>query len=123
MGTSTIFIIIIVLGIVGYFLEQFLRKKLNMKKRGFFGYKYVNSLHMKLEIVLFFIYFITCFTYVNSENVGYVMFIFFGTLWTLRAWMEWKYDRESKEYILSVIGLVAFIIMISLLLYFQPFLT
>ncbi|EJS68868.1 DUF4181 domain-containing protein [Bacillus cereus] len=123
MGTSTIFIIIIVLGIVGYFLEQFLRKKLNMKKRGLFGYKYVNSLHMKLEIVLFFIYFITCFTYINSENVGYVMFIFFGTLWTLRAWMEWKYDRESKEYILSIIGLVAFIIMISLLLYFQPFLT
>ncbi|MEI5891957.1 DUF4181 domain-containing protein [Bacillus cereus] len=123
MGTSTIIIIIIVLGIGGYFLEQFLRKKLNMKKRGFFGYKHVNSLHVKLEIVLFFIYFITCFTYVNNENVGYVMFIFFGNLWTLRAWMEWKYDRESREYILSIIGLVAFIIMISLLLYFQPLLT
>lgn len=123
MGISAIFIIIIVLGIGGYFLEQFLRKKLNMKKRGFFDYKYVNSLHRKLEIILFFIYFITCFTYVNSENVGYVMFIFFGTLWTLRAWMEWKYDRKSREYILSIIGLFAFIIMISLLLYFQPFLT
>lgn len=123
MGTSTIIIIIIVLGIGGYFLKQFLRKKLNMKKRGFFGYKHVNSLHVKLEIVLFFIYFITCFTYVNNENVGYVMFIFSGNLWTLRAWMEWKYDRESREYILSIIGLVAFIIMISLLLYFQPLLT
>ncbi|EAL12674.1 conserved hypothetical protein protein [Bacillus cereus G9241] len=47
--------------------------------------------------------------------------LLFGTLWTLRAWMEWKYDRESKEYILSIIGLLAFTVMISLLIYFDPF--
>ncbi|ACJ78304.1 hypothetical protein B4153_2962 [Bacillus cereus] len=35
--------------------------------------------------------------------------------------MEWKYDRESKEYILSIIVLLAFIVMISLLIYFDPF--
>ncbi|WP_214328966.1 DUF4181 domain-containing protein, partial [Bacillus paranthracis] len=50
MDISTILIIIIGLGIGGYFLEQFLRRKLNMEKRGFFGYKHVNSLHVKLEI-------------------------------------------------------------------------
>lgn len=120
MGYSTIGIIIIGVCIGGYFLEQFLRRKLNMEKRGFIDYKYVNSLHVKLEIGLFIIYFISCFISVNSENVGYVFFIFFGTLWTLRAWMEWKYDRESKEYILSTIGLFAFITMISLLIYFNP---
>ncbi|PFN27894.1 DUF4181 domain-containing protein [Bacillus cereus] len=126
MGYSTILIIIIGLGIGGHFLEKFLRKKLNMEKGGFFGYKHVNSLHEKLEIILFIIYFISGLIYVNSfenANVGYALFIFLGTLWTLRAWMEWKYDRESKEYILSIIGLVAFIIMISFLLYFDPFST
>ncbi|MED1612082.1 DUF4181 domain-containing protein [Bacillus paranthracis] len=124
MGISTILLIIIGLGIGGYFIEQFLRRKLNMEKRGFFGYKHVNSLHVKLEIGLFFIYFVSSIIYVNSNenaNVGYALFIFFGTLWTLRAWMEWKYDRESKEYILSIIGLLAFIVMISLLIYFDPF--
>ena len=93
-----------------------------MEKRGFFGYKHVNSLHVKLEIVLFIIYFVSSMIYVTSNenaNVGYALFIF-GTLWTLRAWMEWKFDRESKEYILSIIGLFAFVIMISLLLYFDP---
>ena len=83
----------------------------------------MNSLHVKLEIGLFFIYFVSSIIYVNSNenaNVGYALFIF-GTLWTLRAWMEWKYDRESKEYILSIIGLLAFIVMISLLIYFDPF--
>ncbi|AAS41721.1 MULTISPECIES: DUF4181 domain-containing protein [Bacillus] len=123
MRTSTFWIIIFVFCIAGYFFEQFLRRKLNMEKRGFFGYKHVNSLHVKLEIVLFIIYFVSSMIYVTSNenaNVGYALFIFFGTLWTLRAWMEWKFDRESKEYILSIIGLFAFVIMISLLLYFDP---
>ncbi len=94
-----------------------------MEKRGFFGYKHVNSLHVKLEIVLFIIYFVSSMIYVTSnENAKCRVcpFHFFGTLWTLRAWMEWKFDRESKEYILSIIGLFAFVIMISLLLYFDP---
>ncbi|WP_212936999.1 DUF4181 domain-containing protein, partial [Bacillus hominis] len=42
----------------------------------------------------------------------------FITLWVLRAWMEWKYDRESKEYILSIIALVAIVLMVSILFYF-----
>ncbi len=36
MGISTILLIIIGLGIGGYFIEQFLRRKLNIEKRGFF---------------------------------------------------------------------------------------
>ncbi|KZD33442.1 hypothetical protein B4083_3950 [Bacillus cereus] len=34
--------------------------------------------------------------------------------------MEWKYDRESKEYIFSIIGLFAVIFMPSMLFYFVP---
>ncbi|HDX9639590.1 TPA: DUF4181 domain-containing protein [Bacillus mobilis] len=123
MWNSTVWIIIIGIAIGGYFLEQFLRRKLNLEKRGFFGYKHVNSLHVKLEIVLFIIYFVSSMIYINSDenaNIGYAFFIFFAMLWTLRAWMEWKFDRESKEYILSTIGLLAFVVMISLLLYFDP---
>lgn len=92
-----------------------------MKKRGFFQYKHVNSLHVNLEIGLFIIYFMTCFIYVNIENIGYVFFIFFTTLWILRAWMEWKYDRESKEYIISITGLFTVFIVISFLIYFDLF--
>lgn len=80
MWNYTVWIIIIGVGVGGYFLEQFLRKKLNMEKRGFFGYKYVNSLHVKLKIVLFFICFISGIIYVNSYenvNVAYVLFTFF----------------------------------------------
>ncbi|MED1411006.1 MULTISPECIES: DUF4181 domain-containing protein [Bacillus] len=123
MGTSTILIIIIGVCIGGYFLEQFLRKKLNMKKRRLFGYKHVNSLHKKLEIGLIIIYIIaSCYYMFKFENskMAYAIFIYLGITWILRAWMEWKYDRESKEYLLSIMGLVAYIFMISILFYFVP---
>jgi hypothetical protein len=108
---------------VGYFLEQFLRRKLNMEKRGLFGYRYVNSLHVKLEIGLIIMYVIaSCYYMFKFENskMAYAIFTYLGITVILRAWMEWKYDRKSKEYILSIIGLVTYICMISMLFYFVP---
>ncbi|MGK0532585.1 DUF4181 domain-containing protein [Bacillus sp. 'calajunan'] len=124
MGTSTFWIISIIFCIVVYFLDKYLRKKLNMPKSGFWGYKkHVNSLHKKLEIGLMFIYLITSFIFIvkfENVNIAYVIFTYLGGTLILRALMEWKFDRESKEYILSTIGLLAFVVMISLLLYFDP---
>ncbi|MCQ6574471.1 DUF4181 domain-containing protein, partial [Bacillus wiedmannii] len=39
MGTSTFWIISIIFCIIVYFLDKYLRKKLNMPKSGFWGYK------------------------------------------------------------------------------------
>ncbi|ABY43786.1 conserved hypothetical protein [Bacillus mycoides KBAB4] len=124
LRTYTFWIIIFVFCIAGYFLDRFLRKKLNMPKSGFWGYnKYVNSLHKKLEIGLLFVYLIISFIYIfkfESTNIWFIIFTYLGVTWILRTWMEWKYDRESKEYIFSIIGLFAFIFMTSMLFYFVP---
>ncbi|MEX0417926.1 DUF4181 domain-containing protein [Bacillus sp. C30] len=124
MRTYTFWIIIFVFCIAGYFLDRFLRKKLNMPKSGFWGYnKYVNNLHKKLEIGLLFVYLIISFIYIfkfESTNIWFIIFTYLGVTWILRTWMEWKYDRESKEYIFSIIGLFAFIFMTSMLFYFVP---
>lgn len=124
LRTYTFWIIIFVFCIAGYFLDRFLRKKLNMPKSGFWGYnKYVNSLHKKLEIGLLFVYLIISFIYIfkfESANIWFIIFTYLGVTWILRTWMEWKYDRESKEYIFSIIGLFAFIFMTSMLFYFVP---
>ncbi|EJR54939.1 hypothetical protein IIM_01879 [Bacillus cereus VD107] len=120
MGKFVFLIIIIGVCIAGYFLEKFLRKKLNMSKRGFWGYKHVNSLHIKMEIGLFIVYLIASIIYMykfENANMGYALFTYLGITWILRAWMEWKYDRESKEYILSLMGVFAFVFMISMLFY------
>lgn len=124
LRTYTFWIIIFVFCIAGYFLDRFLRKKLNMPKSGFWGYnKYVNSLHKKLEIGLLFVYLIISFIYIfkfENTNIWFIIFTYLGVTWILRTWMEWKYDRESKEYIFSIIGLFAFIFMTSMLFYFVP---
>ncbi|RWS44775.1 DUF4181 domain-containing protein [Bacillus mycoides] len=124
MGTSTFWIISIVFCIAVYFFDKFLRKKLNMPKIGFWGYKkHVNSLHKKLEIGLLFIYLITNFIFIfkfESVNIAYVIFTYLGGTLILRAWMEWKYNRESKDYIFSLIGVFTFVFMTSMLFYFVP---
>ncbi|OAK38292.1 DUF4181 domain-containing protein [Bacillus wiedmannii] len=124
MGTSTFWIISIIFCIIVYFLDKYLRKKLNMPKSGFWGYKkHVNSLHKKLEIGLMFIYLITSFIFIvkfESVNIAYVIFTYLGGTLILRALMEWKFDRESKEYIFSMIGVFTFAVMTSMLFYFCP---
>ncbi|MGD6888033.1 DUF4181 domain-containing protein [Bacillus mobilis] len=124
MGTSTFWIISIIFCIAVYFFDKFLRKKLNMPNRGFWGYKkHVNSLHKKLEIGLLFIYLITSFIFLvkfESVTIAYVIFTYLGGTLVLRAWMEWKFDRESKEYIFSMIGVFTFGFMTSMLFYFFP---
>ena len=99
------------------------KKKIKYGEKRLFGYKHVNSLHVKLEIGLIIIYVISsCYYMFKFENakMAYVMFTYLGISWTLRAWMEWKYDRKSKEYILSITGMVSFILMLSILFYFVP---
>ncbi|WP_144611593.1 DUF4181 domain-containing protein [Bacillus cereus] len=122
MRASTFWIISIIFCIVVYFLDKYLRKKLNMPKSGFWGYKkHVNSLHKKLEIGLMFIYLITSFIFIvkfESVNIAYVIFTYLGGTMILRALMEWKFDRESKEYIFSIIGVFTFAVMTSMLFYF-----
>ncbi|MBU5218445.1 DUF4181 domain-containing protein [Bacillus albus] len=123
MGNSTFWIVIFVFCITGYFFDKYLRKKLNMPKSRFWGYKHVNSLHVKLEVGLFIIYLITSFIYIykfNNTNIGYAIMTYLGVTWILRSWMEWKYDRESKEYIFSIIGLVSFMVMFLILFYLVP---
>ncbi|PGU39519.1 DUF4181 domain-containing protein [Bacillus cereus] len=123
MGNSTFWILIFVFCIAGYFFDKYLRKKLDMPKSRFWGYKHVNSLHVKLEVGLFIIYLITSFIYIykfENANIGYAIITYLGVTWILRSWMEWKYDRESKEYIFSIIGLVSFIVMFLILFYIIP---
>lgn len=123
MGNSTIWIIVISMIIGGYFLEKLLRRKLNTPKGNVWIYKHVNSLHVKLEIGLFIVYLILSFIYLfkaENANIGIVVLIYFGAISLLRVWMEWKYNRETKEYILSIIGFFAFVFMVSMLFYFDP---
>jgi hypothetical protein len=86
-------------------LTFIVRKKLKIKTEPGL-YKYINKTHKWGERVLFLLFAITIliayFGYYYVEL--YIFFVFFFVQSIFRAFMEWKYEREDKEYIISLIG-------------------
>ncbi|ASI78181.1 capsular biosynthesis protein [Bacillus cereus] len=46
----------------------------------------------------------------NRIFMGCVPLLFFITLYGFQSYMEWKYDKESREFLISLLGIVALII-------------
>ena len=91
--------------ILGNFLEWLLRRKLGIK----YGYKTVNNFHKWGELVILSLYLIVAVILSAKEFKFWTFFnlfiFFFLTLFTFRIFMEWKYQKENKEYIISLFGL------------------
>jgi hypothetical protein len=89
--------------------EFILRKKLNIKRpKGI--YHRVNNLHRRLEMG-FFIGLILSIIIVEiffSGSSQYMLFIFFTILLGVRAFMEWKFARPTREYIITFWGFCLF---------------
>ncbi|MDG1639682.1 DUF4181 domain-containing protein, partial [Bacillus paranthracis] len=49
--------------------------------------------------------------------MGFLPFLFLITLYSFESYMEWKYDRESKEFLISLGGAISLIIT-GVILYF-----
>lgn len=115
------FIILIVIISVSFFLlEKLLRKKLHIPNKNRFIYKPVNAIHKWGEIIITIIYLIASFVLIatmNYINLGYFMFVFFIVLHMFRTFMEWKFDKESKEYVISFIGVICLTITCSVVMY------
>ncbi|MBO9130810.1 DUF4181 domain-containing protein [Bacillus sp. 165] len=107
--------VIIFVGVIvfGYLLERLMRKKLNIPKKGYI-YQPVNNIQKWGERVLLIVY---MGLLVSGINVKYIIPAFFITFYIFRTWMEWKYDRESKEYVISIMAFI-FLLLVLLVLMF-----
>lgn len=99
-------VFILVAFIVSVFLlEKFTRKKWNIQKKTY-AYHYVNDMHKWIDVGIITVYLIaamTCiFVFENFMLSFYIMVTFLVTQWSVRIWIEWKYDRESKEYMITI---------------------
>jgi len=92
-------------------IEKFLIKKFDIKKKKGL-YKHVNKVHIWLEVVLA-IALITIAFFI-SEFKSYYVPIFLIVLYSFRAFIEWKFDKESKVYILSILSASAFLLLLIL---------
>ncbi|MDG5788359.1 DUF4181 domain-containing protein [Evansella sp. AB-P1] len=113
-------IILFIVWIVGI---HFLSKKLKIS-RPFGRYKPVNKLHRYSELVVVFIIILIPFSLLIFFDIYINMSYFLvaiGLLIGYNAFMEWKYDKESKRYIISVLEICfTFFVFISMMIYFKP---
>lgn len=84
--------------------EQMVIDRFNIKKRNKWFYSPVNRVHLWGEIAI--IIPMVAIFYFNRSIRLYFVPVFLTMLFGFRAFMEWKYDKASKTYILSLFTLI-----------------
>jgi hypothetical protein len=97
-------------------INEWIEKKFKIPKDKGFWQRPVNDVHKWLSRILF-VVFITLIilSYRFNFNLGnFYIFYFLFALEILRAIMEWKYQKQTKRYLLTLSNLIIwfFIIMI-----------
>jgi uncharacterized membrane protein YidH (DUF202 family) len=99
--------------IAGILTERFLKKKYAIAKNEGWIYHPVNNFQTYTEIILSIILIVSIYF---LDNLGMMFFVYFSVLNSFRAFMEWKYERETKRYLLSLFSAIYFIIFIGVLI-------
>lgn len=110
---------LVVIFITLLFLEKLLRRKWDIPRKSATE-RYVNDTHKWMNRYMFIGYILVSgilIFMVENLNIAYLILIYFVILCSANAWMEWKYDRESKEYKVEIYNLIAFVVFIALLEY------
>lgn len=107
---------------LGFLADRWLRKKLNVPKREGALYKPVHPFQVWIEalIVIGSIIILFNIEFEVFRPGALVPFVFF-LLFSFRTFMEWKFDRERKEYIITALSsgiLLVFWVVIVIFDYF-----
>lgn len=113
---QTLFIFIGFFLVIQIFLNIWLRKKLEVRKKEWFSYNHVNKLHKWLDRSLRFvamfaliINFVTTFSVETYEYAWLqiiILMVYPILNGLLRTFMEWKYYPNSKDYIVTLINTI-----------------
>lgn len=104
----TFFIYITISGAILILLEWLMRKKLKVP------YKQRAALQDRFPVLKWIergflvLFFVNMFIYGSEIITVFIIFLFF----TFDLVVQWKYNRSEKEYIISLMGLIFFIIFI-----------
>lgn len=99
-----VYVFIALILVINPMLQKFIRQKYNIVSTHRF-FRYVNNTHKWLEILLialFFIFFIT-FWFIDELVLVYLLIAIGSTVHLVRAFVEYKYEREKKEYIITLV--------------------
>ena len=101
-------------------LDLVLRKKFNIEKNEKFSDQFLSKGHMLFEILLCIVFLTTISANtIIGKQLYILLFLFFATLYAIRALLERLLQREKRKYIISlayvticiivVIGIVVFL--------------
>ncbi|WP_313894381.1 DUF4181 domain-containing protein [Psychrobacillus sp.] len=114
-------VIFLVIFAISHLLGIILRRVLKTEKRKIRIHKPVNKTQKTVERVLLILFFIgLVIQTLDSVQIGGIpslLITFIIVLNCYRAFMEWKYKKESKEHIITLSELVFFVIF--MFLFFQ----
>lgn len=117
-------LLIVGLLVLPFILQNVIRKKLDIEpQRGF--YIHVNNTHKWIEYlvilpVIFAAPFMTLFIFYSDISL-YMFIVGLSLLIFFRAFMEWRYDKASKQYIFQLAGGFSILLLsAALLLLFSP---
>ncbi|MBJ7957362.1 DUF4181 domain-containing protein [Bacillus mycoides] len=103
--------------IILIFLEKIVRKKLNIPRQTGWNSKYVSQSHKwgHWIIIISYVVLMMIVSILNPIYMTYIPIFFFITLYIFQGYMQWKYNRQTKEYIISF-GVVPLLIITGIIL-------
>jgi hypothetical protein len=90
-----------------------IRKKLKIEKSRGFLYKGVNKAHIVIELTILGVFLILLW-YLERPFPAFITF--FLVLFSFRAFMEWKFEREKKNFIMTLFNIVMYLAIMVLAL-------
>ena len=105
-------VVLVVFMLVLMIFNRVMRKWLKVEKKKAFSYNYVNNKHEKIDWTLRIIFLaaILLGNFINierNERLWYleIWFLMFGLIFlteTVRAFMEWRYAENKRDYLFTV---------------------
>ncbi|MET1248463.1 DUF4181 domain-containing protein [Sporolactobacillus sp. STCC-11] len=97
----------IIFFVAGLFFDHYLKKKYVVAKNYGWTYHHINKLQYRTEIILALFFLITSGLF---RHPIYGLIAYLPVLNGFRAYMEWKYEREKKRYVLFLFSAIYLII-------------
>lgn len=96
--------------------ERWLRKKFKIDKPKRFVYRSVNTFQKWIERTIIIAFLISLWF---VDHTLPLLIAFFLVLTSFRTFMEWKYEREKKEYIITLFSIFLYLLIFGLAFYFN----
>ncbi|MFJ8511429.1 DUF4181 domain-containing protein [Lysinibacillus xylanilyticus] len=124
-GTLILFLIVLVL-IINTF-GFIIRKLLGVERKKWFSYNHINERHKKLDwslrIIILSLFFISYFM-IDNDTLGipwyfetwFILFVFSITSEMLRAFMEWRYAENKRDFVATIAEMVFMISIVFLVI-------